>query len=382
MDPQQLLDKVEALYPEYLSMLEKVCLIESPTDCKEGVDRVGKAFLDVAKHYGWQAEIFPQKKAGDFITITMNPDAEGSPVVFSGHMDTVHPIGKFPEPVVWQDEENIYGPGVMDCKGGIVAAALAMASLSETGFTSRPVRLLLQSDEETGSALSGKDTVRLLCEKAKGARAFINLEGAKEGTAVLFRKGILRFEFSVSGIARHSAVCTSGASAIAEAAHKILALENMKDENGLTCNCGVIRGGTMANSVPDACTFIADIRFATTEQAENARKTVHDLAETVFVKGCVTTVREISFRPAMERCERNDRLLSDINLAFDKAGIDRICARDCLSGSDAAYITLEGIPCVDDLGVTGNFIHSVKEYAVKKSLAHSAKQLAAIAVYL
>lgn len=31
--------------------------------------------------------------AGHAICITMNPEAEAEPVAFSGHMDTVHPVG-------------------------------------------------------------------------------------------------------------------------------------------------------------------------------------------------------------------------------------------------------------------------------------------------
>ena len=50
----------------------------------------------------------------------------------------------------------MYGPGVMDCKGGIVAAIMAMEALEKCGFTERPVQLLLQSDEENGSATSNK----------------------------------------------------------------------------------------------------------------------------------------------------------------------------------------------------------------------------------
>ena len=53
-----------------------------------------------------------------------------------------------------------------------------------------------------------------------------------------------------------------------------------------------------------------------------------------------------------------------------------------LGGSDAAYTTQAGIPTIDDLGVEGGELHSVREFANLDSLAASAKRLAAIAYYI
>ena len=49
------------------------------------------------------------------------------------------------------------------------------------------------------------------------------------------------------------------------------------------------------------------------------------------------------------------------------------------SAVDAAYATLAGITCVDSIGIVGEWAHSVKEYAVMKSLADSAKYQSAVA---
>ena len=57
-----------------------------------------------------------------------------------------------------------------------------------------------------------------------------------------------------------------GASAIAEAANKILELEKYKEKNGITCNCGTIQGGTVPNVVPERCVFTLDVRFSDAEQ--------------------------------------------------------------------------------------------------------------------
>ena len=73
-----------------------------------------------------------------------------------------------------------------------------------------------------------------------------------------------------------------------------------------------------------------------------------------------------------------------IDIDFGKNVLEKIelVGRTCLSGSDAAYITLAEIPCVDNLGVDGGNIHSIREFAQLDSLAECAKRLAAVACYL
>ena len=369
---------IDSLENEYVAFLDKVCNIESPTSNKAGVDEVGRCFIEEAKRLGFEIELLTQEVAGDAICITMNPDAEREPICVSGHIDTVHPVGLFGYPPVTRDEEKTYGPGVMDCKGGVVAALMAMEALAKCGFKSRPVRLLIQSDEETGSSTSGKATINYICEKAKGSVAFLNLEGQSGNTAVIKRKGILRYKFEITGRAAHSSICYTGANAVCEAAHKIIKLEALKDPDGLTCNCGVISGGTTPNSVADKCTFSADIRFSTREEMEKGIKLLEEVAATSTIEGCTCTLQRISLRPAMPLCDRNIDLLKRMNEIYAECGLPILEGKSTMSGSDAAYVTECGIPCVDSIGTAGGRIHSKEEFIYTRSLAESAKRIAAV----
>ena len=374
----KLFEEIENSNNKYLDILEDVCNIESPTEYKKGVDSVGEYFLNLAKSHGWQTEVFCQEISGNAVCITLNSDAEGAPVCVSGHIDTVHPVGAFGIPAVKRDSKNMYGPGVMDCKGGVVAAFMAMDALEKCGFKKRPVKLILQPDEENGSVTSGKATVKFMCEKAKDAQIFLNLEGYKKGTAVICRKGIIRYRFTVHGKALHSARCTEASNAVAEAAYKIIKLEEMKDAEGLTCNCGVISGGSAANTVAEKCVFYADIRFSNDDELEKAKQAVTLIAASSTVQGCTCTLEEISYRPAMPECERNLTLLQRMNEIYKENGMPELVGRKCLSGSDAAYITQCNISCIDNLGTEGSNIHSVNEYIELKSLCDAAKRIAAV----
>ena len=375
---QALFETIDRLNPEFIQHWITVCSIESPTDCKEGVDRVGQFFLDFAQKHGWQIEILEQAIAGNCICITMNPDAPEAPVTLSGHMDTVHPIGSFGNPPVRWDETNLYAPGVMDCKGGLVAALLAMTALELCEFRRRPVRLLLQSDEESNSIHSRKETIQYICRKAADSVAFLNCESIHGNTAVLYRRGIVRFRFSLHGKAIHASRCPEGSSAIAEAAHKILALEEWKDLSGITCNVGLIQGGSSENTVPEDCAFSAEFRFNTNREMADAERIVQKIAAETHIPGVVCSVTKTVSRCAMEPQERNYALLDTMNRIYTENGLPTLSARQSLGGSDAAEVTKSGIPCVDSIGVAGDFIHTRNEYAVLDSLAQAAKRMASV----
>ncbi len=381
MDYQELFKLIEKTSEEYIAIWEDACNIESPTECKEAVDRVGNLFADMAKKRGWQVEFSKQDSVGDVVCITMNPESSESPLTFSAHMDTVYPIGSFGTPAVKRDKEKIYGPSVADCKGGIVSAFLAMDVLDRLEFKSRPIKILLQSDEENGNKLSQKATINYICEKAKDSVGFINLERHTPGEACLERKGIVTFDFIVEGQEAHSSKCAiAGANAIAEAAHKIVEIEKIKFDDGVTCCCNLIKGGTAVNTVPGRCEFKVNVRFATSEQESWIREHLQNIADRVYVEGCKTYLKQSSYRTSMERNTKSEELLKTINGCLKKAGLPQLTASKRTGGSDASDVSAFGIPCIDSMGVVGENIHSPHEFAYIDSLAESAKRLVLVAI--
>lgn len=379
MECKVLFDRIDELNSEYVKIWEALCNIESPTSYKEGVDACSAYLAKIAENNGWRIERKEIDTSGDVLCFTMNPDADGEPFALSGHLDTVHPVGSFGTPAVRIEGNKMYGPGTMDCKGGVVAGMLAMHALKEIGFVSRPVMMLLQTDEEVGSSQSEKATINYICEKAKDSIGFINLEGYTEGEVCIARKGVVTFTFKITGVEAHAANCAKrGASAILEAAHKIIELEKLKDHEGLTCNCGVIKGGSVQNTVPGYCEFKANIRFSTYEQYEWVKKYAQDIADTVHVNGCTCELVQSSFRICMTWEDRNVKLLEKMNDIWEKNGFTRLKGAKHNGGSDAADVSAFGIPCIDCLGTTGGGIHSPSEYSNIDSLAQSAKRIASV----
>ena len=382
IDYQKVFDKLDQLEERYIKIWEEFCLIESPTDYKEGVDNASDYIVQIAEKFGCRIERQKQNVSGDCICITMNPDLDEAPVCLSGHVDTVHPVGLFKSPVVRFEGNKIFGPGAGDCKGGIVACLYAMEALYSEGYNRRPIKLILQSDEETSSAGSNKTTIDYMCECAKDAVAFLNCEPNTSGTVMLKRKGIAKYSFNVTGKAVHASRCFSGISAIAEAAHKIIELEKYKDEHGITASCGLISGGTKINTVPENCNFKVDFRFSNSDELSKVNEIAKKVAETSYIEGTTCELTLESLRDAMELTDKNIRLLDKVNDIFEKTGLPTLTYRATTGGSDAAYTTQRGIPTLDSLGVMCGGIHSKDECAILSSLKEAARRIAAICCYI
>ena len=364
-----------------MEFLVNLCNIESPTDFKEGVDAVGKFCAEHAVALGFTVEYHREKISGDALLITMNSEIDAPALVFSSHMDTVHPVGSFGYPPTRLEGDLVKGPGALDCKGGIAVAFLAMEALKNCGYKLRPIKLILQSDEEVSSITSNKRTVEFMAKSSEGCVAFINGEGSiLKDRITVERKGIIRYVFDVRGVARHSSICYDGVSAIAEAARKILELEKWKDKDGITCNCGVISGGTKTNTVPDSCSFTADIRYKTEAQLEEVKKRVEEIAAHCYLDGSSCTLTLKSERCAMVRNERGTSLAKRLLEIFESVGLPAEGMQSANGGSDAADMSAHGIPAVDSLGAKGGYLHSRDEYAYASSIARQAKRYAATAL--
>lgn len=57
MDTERLFDIIQSKKEYYLNFLKETAELESPTSYKEGVDKVGKYFIKMAKERNWRVEV-------------------------------------------------------------------------------------------------------------------------------------------------------------------------------------------------------------------------------------------------------------------------------------------------------------------------------------
>ncbi|MBE6683609.1 MAG: M20 family metallopeptidase [Ruminococcaceae bacterium] len=375
-------DFIDSNKERFLSFWEDICNIEGVAEDKAALDSVADRIEKFAsEELGVFTERIPMEKCGDFLIIDTRHNSEKG-ICFLAHMDTVHKKGAFGSPAVKRDGNKLIGPGVIDCKGGIAIALLAMMALIECGYE-KNARLILTSDEEISNRLGGEEEIRIIGLASQGFKAAFNCEVARENEIVVSRKGILRYRFEIQGIAAHAGIdYFGGASAIREAARKIIALEEQSTEGGTTYNCGIIKGGELSNIVPEKCEFVVDVRVKDKNEMALAEQKLKKIAEKQFVKGTETKLCFISRREPMIRNSETEMLFEHLNRVSKKYGLGELTAVESGGGSDSAYTQLANVPSICAVGATGDYCHTVREYADISSLTTRAKLLTVAALEL
>lgn len=365
---------VETLLPTYLDFWKKICGMETPSSERNALNLQADFIVDFCEMRGFSVRRQQYPVAGDTLVVELQGDTKRSHVALLAHMDTVHTPGVFGTPPVYEKNGILHGPGVFDCKGGIAVCLLAMEALLLTKTSHRTVRLILNSDEENGRFI-GKEGVEFIRNEARGACAAFNAEAGRADSLTVGRKGIMTAEIQISGIAGHAGnAYFQSASAVREAAHKIIELESQSNEC-ITYNCGLLQGGSAANIVPDNCKIIVDIRFQNASQQKEATEVLNQIIQNNHVDGCRSTLQILKVRPAMECTKENLELFNIIEHMAKKLGLPPLLPKERGGGSDSAYTVEIGIPTVCSMGVVGRYEHTVREEADIHTLGERAHLL-------
>lgn len=377
---QELFNSVEINKDKYVDFLCKICSYEARAYDKQTIDQMVDFISEFAQKEAFKVTRKKMEKCGDFLIIDLN-EGKQKACMFMAHMDTVHEKGLFGEPAVKIEDGKIYAPGAIDCKGGIAVALLAMKSLYENGF-GKHVRLVLTSDEEVSLELGGEEEIEFIQNSALGFPYVINCETAVGDQVVISRKGILTFQLDIKGVGGHSGAhyfeCKN---AILEAAHKIVALQKNSVVGGTTYSCNVINGGKVSNVIPDACSVIVDVRVVKMQDVEKAKSQVYEIANTEFVKGTSCSIKLLNQRPPMEKNEQTQQLFEKLNKVCLDNDLGKLTPIESGGGADSAFTQIAGISTICGLGASGNFFHTVKEYADIHTIPLRAKILSAFCYY-
>ena len=375
---KQALAYLDANESGMLEMWKNIVSIESRSSEIAGVNRILENLDTYCDALQMNRRMYRFSKAGSTF-VAETGEGKQKPVALLGHVDTVHPTGAFGENVFQIEKDLVTGPGVMDCKGGVVAAIYAIRSLHHIGYNDRRLRLILSGDEEVAHSFSDGESGRVFEQETADCAAAFNCEPSQmNGDITLERKGGAIFEVEVLGKAAHAGKePEKGANAIRQAAEMIVRIENASVRDAATYNCGIIRGGEGANVVPDYCKFDVGLRYCTNAQYEEAKKMIQELCDHPFVAGTHCTMRQNGFYPAMEKTEKTPQLFDIYCKACEEAGYSApngIFQGGC---SDSAFATRIGIPTLCSVGVQGSGAHSLKENARVSSLLEQCKKLTA-----
>ncbi|TKT78343.1 M20 family metallopeptidase [Aquamicrobium sp. LC103] len=289
-----------------------------------------------------------------------NANAQGGPrILVLGHLDTVHPMGSIDGPMPLHVEgDRLYGPGVMDMKGGVYLAVDALERLSRSQqMPEVPITVLLNTDEEIGSPFS-----RGLIEAEAQAHDFVLVpEPVREGHVVIGRFAFARFRLTTHGQSAHAgADNVAGRSAIRAMANIIERLEDLTDMRRLVSfNVGVVQGGEFVNVVPLHCS--ADVLAVADSEANLAY--VHDVMSAVprWSTDVEIEVATGPQRPLFLPSTGTMWMFDQARIIGAELGLE-LKGRVSGGGSDGNFTGALGVPTLDGLGVAGKGPHTRGEY--------------------
>jgi glutamate carboxypeptidase len=373
-DAKVLFEAVSAQSAWITEQLRTLVEIESPSDDKSAVDAAVRFVATLAGEVGGRVKLHKQKHFGDVLEVRFGSTRGGrKSILMLGHLDTVWPLGTL-KTMPWRERDGrFYGPGVLDMKAGVVMALAAIRVLHQLGV-SRPITLLLNSEEEVGSPVSRAITERL----ALASATVLVLEPAQGLACKTARKGVGDYHLHVTGVAAHSGVdFERGHSAILELARLLQTVAGFTDLHiGRTVNPGVISGGTRSNVIAQHAYADIDVRIAKASDAARVDKLFRSLR--CADPACRLEITDGLNRPPMERkpgtvalYKQARKLAAELGFELDEAATG--------GGSDGNFTAALGVPTLDGLGAVGEGAHAAHESVV---IAHLVPRTALLAAML
>ena len=359
METSVLLDHIKSQTEKMLIAARELVEIESPSRDKGALDALGDIISRRFSDLDLTKEVIPNPNGGDHLRFTRRGSEAIPPALILCHFDTVWPLGTLATMPFRIEGNRAFGPGVYDMKSSLVLVEFALRAIREIGVEpSKPITLLFTSDEEIGSPHS-RSWIEL--EARRSHHVLVMEPPLSHGRLKTERKGVGRFDLTVTGRAAHAGVePEKGVNAIVEIARQILEIEAIAaTERGSTLNVGTIAGGTTTNVVPANASIAIDARARTMDEARRIEQSLKSLKP--FHPEALIEVTGGFNRPPMERTEAGAKLFHDVREVAKDLGLD-LDEGATGGGSDGNFTSAVGTPTIDGLGMPGAGAHAINEH--------------------
>jgi glutamate carboxypeptidase len=368
----------EQKFERFLKDFEQIINMDSSGENLDGVARVAHFLKEKLVRLGLDVEITRQGEKGVPCLKACTPSRNGRyDFMFLGHMDTVFPAGEAQRRPFSIEGNVAHGPGVNDMQDGLLLAVYVVEALKEEGaLEDMAICLAFNGDEETGS----RNSRAWIEENAALCDRVLVFEPCRPGFRyVLNRKGGCRILVTTHGISSHAgADPEKGVNAVVELAHQIQRINELnRPDWGVTAQCTVIRGGEKTNIIPHTASVKVDLRYATTQEAEEALAFFNSLPQRPVLPGASVEVAIEGQRPPMESTPESEEMLRILVEEGQKLGLQPagISTGGC---SDGNWTAAMGIPTLDGMGPVGENSHRLDEYMLLDSFIPALTMITAL----
>src|SRR5262249_33371357 len=216
------------------------------------------AAADVVLRYLRDLGLEPDEDGFGNVYARLEPTADGAPLFFCAHLDTVPPDGEL-RPVVEEGVIRNAGGTILggDNKAAVVQMLEGARRVLVENVPHAGIELLFTRQEGIGLyGAAAFDHTRLRADLG-----YVYDQQGSIGEIILGAPFAQGLEVTFRGQAAHAGMSPEeGRSAIQAAAKAIADLRLGRIDDETTANVGLIRGGTAGNIVPELCSFVAEAR--------------------------------------------------------------------------------------------------------------------------
>jgi tripeptide aminopeptidase len=323
---------------------ELAALRSPPGEEREVADRVAAYLRDLALEVDEDdAGAQVGSNAGNLYA-RVEPTADGVPLFFCAHLDTVPPDGPL-EPVLEDGILRNAGGTILgaDNKAAVAVMLEATRRLLSDGRPHAGIELLFTPKEEVGLlGAAAFDASRLAAQVG-----YVYDQAAPIGEVILGAPHAHAMQIRFHGRASHSGMYPEeGRSAVTAAARAITDFRLGRVDEETTANVGVINGGTAGNIVPEWCTFLAEAR---SQDEGKLADLVQEMLEAVTF---AAELGECEVETELKKSYRGYRFKQDdlaVRLATDALRASGREPTFALSGgaADANVFNERGLQCVN-----------------------------------
>lgn len=255
-----LFQKCQDDMPEAMKFWEEIVNIDSGSGDTEGLRRIAAVLEKRLESLGFSiARHFVNGPESEYNIVATKEGTGKKSALLLAHMDTVFPAGTVAKRPFTVKGDWAHGPGVSDCKAGIVNILYSLKYLEPSDY--KRITIIFNCDEEITSP-SSKDIV---IEEAKRHDYALSYEPGGPGDKICTgRKGNAKIRVNTYGKNSHAGTHPdAGINAMAELVWQVNRMLDLGDrEKKTTAVFTKITSGDRINVVPDSGEAWADVRVA------------------------------------------------------------------------------------------------------------------------
>lgn len=361
---KSLLAAAEKAKPAVLQDWATLVNMDSGSDDKPGLLKVGAFLEQRLKELGASVEVLPSAPSGGQIVVGSLNGSGTRKVMLMVHFDTVFVAGDAARRPFRIEGGKAYGPGVADAKGGAALMLQALAVARARGINNyKTLTVFFNPDEETGTDGSSATLARI----SKEQDVVLSYEPPNADSVIISTNGVSRVELKVKGLASHAGSAPEkGHNAAIELSNQIMQLKDLGDAaKGTTVNWTRLQSGDRTNIIPDQASAVADVRVGRMDELARIQADADRIILKKFVPETEVSVKVVAGRPPFSKNAGTDRLAVAAVQVYGEMG-KTLQPAAMRYGTDASFAYHPGSakPVVlDGLGIVGERLHSADEWA-------------------